>query len=246
MTGEKDVIKKQLVAEIIASKGFKNIACSVVGLSPRTFRCWIAEDPEFRAAVDDAVRIARDYRDDIAEQKLFENVQAGDTTAIIFYCKTRLKGRGFSEKPLPEGVSAPEAVLNPATPIAGIEDKSKVNAITKKKIAAKKSYITRLLKKQGKYTPELSMQVKIAAQLLVRVDMLADEIFDADYKPINVEISREGNERQTINPKDKLYKDLVQQSQKALRALGMNTDSRERKTDNDGFGDFLKQFSGDK
>ena len=44
------------------------------------------------------------------------------------------------------------------------------------------------------------------------------------------------------SPKEKLYLDLLTQSQKALRALGMNTDSRERKTDNDGFADFINQF----
>jgi len=39
--------------------------------------------------------------------------------------------------------------------------------------------------------------------------------------------------------------DFVQQSQKALRALGMNTDAKERKTDNDTFNEFLKEFSED-
>lgn len=86
------------------------------------------------------------------------------------------------------------------------------------------------------------MQVNIAAQLLVRTDMLADEIFNEGHRAVNVEISREGNERESISPKEKLYLDLVQQSQRALRALGMNTDAKERKTDNDGFSEFMKEF----
>jgi hypothetical protein len=121
-------------------------------------------------------------------------------------------------------------------------DGEKIAASIQKKITAKKTYIVKLLKKQNKYTPELSMQVKIVAQLLVRTEILAEQIFDANHKPVNVELSREGNERESISPKEKLYLDLLTQSQKALRALGMNTDSRERKTDNDGFADFINQF----
>lgn len=58
------------------------------------------------------------------------------------------------------------------------------------------------------------MQVKITAQLLVRTEILAEQIFDANHKPVNVELSREGNERESISPKEKLYLDLLTQSQR--------------------------------
>ena len=243
MIQDKEQLKQQIIGEIIKAKGFKTVACTAINLNPRTFRSWMAEDAEFRQAVDDAVEIAREYRDDIAEQKLFEQVNAGDTTAIIFYCKTRLKSRGYSEraqiqdtKPQPQ---------QPTLPAPEIEINTKVASELQKKITAKKNYIVKLLKKQGKYEAELSMQVKITAQLLVRTEILAAQIFDENYQPINTEISREGNKRESINPKEKLYLDLLQQSQKALRALGMNTDSRERKTGDDGFNEFIKQFKED-
>ena len=89
------------------------------------------------------------------------------------------------------------------------------------------------------------MQVTITAQLLVRTEILAEEVLAEEHEAVNVEISREGNERKAISPKEKLYLDFVQQSQKALRALGMNTDAKERKTDNDVFNEFLKEFSED-
>lgn len=63
--------------------------------------------------------------------------------------------------------------------------------------------------------------------------------WQTDNKAVNVEYSREGNERKTIDPKEKLYIELLQQGQKALRALGMNTESKERKSDNDSFNDFM-------
>ena len=242
---EKQAMKNQVVAEIIRCKGFKTVACTNIGLNPRTFRLWMASDPEFKAAVDDAVEIAREFRDDKAEQKLFEQVEAADTTAIIFYCKTRLKNRGYTEKVLPQPQPS-QAPAQPTLPEPTVTDGEKIAASIKKKIRAKKTYIVNLLKKQGKYTAELSYQVDITAQLLIRTEILAEQIFDSGHKPVNVEISREGNERESISPKEKLYLDLTQQCQKALRALGMNTDSRERKTDNDGFNDFMEQFKNDK
>lgn len=241
---DRDKQKAAVVAEIFRSKGFKTVACTNIGLNPRTFRQWMATDAEFRQAVEDAVEIARDYRDDMAEKKLYENVEAGDVTSIIFYCKTRLKNRGYTEKVLPQ----PQPEQAPAQPTLSepqIVDGEKIAASIQRKITAKKTYIVNLLKKQNKYTPELSMQVKIVAQLLVRTEILAEQIFDASHKPVNVELSREGNERESISPKEKLYLDLLTQSQKALRALGMNTDSRERKPDNDGFNDFMQSLKDD-
>ena len=112
-----------------------------------------------------------------------------------------------------------------------------------KKVRNKKQYIIRLLKKQGKYSPELSLQVGLVAQLLVRIETLAEEIFSEDYTTVNVEYSREGNPRELLNPKDRLYLELVKQAQAALKALGMNTDAKERKTDNDSFSDFMQEFN---
>ena len=115
----------------------------------------------------------------------------------------------------------------------------------KKRIRNKKDYIIKLLKKEGKYTAELSMQVTITAQLLVQTDMLAESVAALGPNIIDVEYSREGNERKSINPVVKLYNETAEKAQRALRALGMNTDSKERKTDNDSFSEFMKEFGQD-
>ena len=240
---EREQQKTAVVAEIIRCKGFKTVACTNVKLNPRTFRQWMADDAEFRQAVEDAVEIARDFRDDKAEQKLFEQVEGGDTTAIIFYCKTRLKNRGYTERALPQEAKPEQP--QPQQPTLPEPDGEKIAASIQKRITSKKTYIVKLLKKQGKYTPELSMQVKITAQLLIRTEILAEQISGNGHQPTKIELSREGNERESVSPKEKLYLDLVEQSQKALKALGMNTDSRERKTDNDGFSEFMEQFKND-
>lgn len=235
MKHDRENTKESLVAEIIRTKGFKMTACSNLNVNPRTFQRWMAEDEEFRRAVNDAVSIAREYRDDVVERKLFDLIESGDTTAIIFYCKTRLKYRGYTEK-TQQQPQAPQPALPDTAEAAQ-------STVISRRIKAKKTYIVKLLKKQGKYTPELSMQVKIVAELLVRTDLLAEQIFDGRHQAVNVEFSREGNERESVSPKEKLYLDYLQQSQRALRALGMNNDAKERKPDNDALNDFISQFN---
>lgn len=110
------------------------------------------------------------------------------------------------------------------------------------RIESVKKYIIKLLKKENKYTSELSMQVKIAAQLVVRTDMLAAELSKEGHQPVSVHISREGNARELISPKETLYLQFAQRSLTALRGLGMNFDSKERKGDDDSFGEFMRSF----
>lgn len=205
MIKDKEEIKAAIPAAIIDAKGFKSIACANLQLSPRTFRRWVQEDEDFRAAVNEAVELSREYRDDIAEQKLFKLVEAGDTTATIFYCKTRLKERGYSERmPVP------------------VEDKKRAAEVQdtgeriKKRVTAKKNYIVRLLKKQGKYSPELSVQVTITAQLLVRSEVLSEQI--------TAEGKRTGP---GAKAEERLLLETLRQAQYAVRALGMNADCKQ-------------------
>lgn len=229
--------KIRFLDNLKAAGGIIYVACENTGINRSTYYKWRKEDPEFATAADEV----QEAQIDFVESKLMGLINAGDTTATIFYLKTKGKKRGYSEKFPTQSVPAEPVPSVPELP-APDDAPGKEGKVVLKRIKNKKSYIVKLLKQQGKYTAELSMQVNIAAQLLVRTDMLADEIFNEGHRAVNVEISREGNERESISPKEKLYLDLVQQSQKALRALGMNTDAKERKTDNDGFSEFMKEF----
>lgn len=234
-----DENKQKFLEALNSSYGIIAEACEAMNMSRSTFYRWCKSDEAFKEQVDDVTETQIDY----VESKLIKNISAGDTTAIIFYLKTKGKKRGWTEKQQSEAAVNNEARTDAAlsAPPAEKAVKTAKAAITKR-IKNKKDYIVKLLRQQGKYTAELSMQVTITAQLLVKTEMLAEEVLAEEHESVNVEISREGNERKTISPKEKLYLDFVQQSQKALRALGMNTDAKERKTENDTFNEFLKEF----
>lgn len=224
--------KENFIQALQRSTGIVTAACDAIGISRETYRQWRLKDAEFARAADDVLESQVDH----VESKLLQKINDGDTTAIIFYLKTKGKSRGYTEKA--------QAVL-PAKPAALIEQTTAASETGKgieRKIESKRKYIIQLLKKQGKYTAELSMQVTVAARLLVRGDMLAEEIFSDGHKTVNVEYSREGNERESISPKEKLLLEVSRETQKALQALGMNTNAKERRTDGDNFADFLNEF----
>ena len=349
--------KEKFLAALRHGYGIIATACEAVGIGRSTYYRWYNADQEFKAQVDEVTETQVDF----VESRLIQAIKAGDTTATIFYLKTKGKKRGYSEKVLPKvpgslpnanpSLSSPELAENGVRRIvndaevkrivtdeevrrivtdeevkrivndaevkrivndeevrrlvndaevkrivndaevkrivAGVKDgtvtdeevkrlvideevkriaaragigissesaevegksiAAKVERSAKdearKRIAAKvkrkKAYIVKLLKEQGKYTAELTYQVDITAKLLVRADMVGDEIMADGHQTVNVEYSREGNERKTIDPREKLYVDLLEKGQKALRALGMNTESKERRSDNDELNDFL-------
>lgn len=67
-------------------------ACRETKISRDVFYRW-QRDPKFQQALDHAV----EERLDIIEAALFERINAGDTTAIIFSAKTLCKNRGYVE-----------------------------------------------------------------------------------------------------------------------------------------------------
>lgn len=218
--------------ELAKGYGIIATACEKVGVSRTTYYRWCNADPAFKEKADEITETQVDF----VESKLLQQINEGDTTAIIFYLKTKGKKRGYNEKAL-QAQEKPQPTI--ALPVQMSEADMKKIAT---RVKNKKAYIVKLLKEQGKYTAELTYQVDITAQLLVRAEMLGDEILADGHKAVNVEYSREGNERVTVNPKEKLYLEVLEKGQKALRALGMNTESKERKTDSDSVNNFFSEM----
>jgi hypothetical protein len=232
--------KLEFIDALREKRGIVRDACLQVGINRSTYYRWRKEDDEFVEEAD----LVMDEQGDLVESRLLDLIEAGDTSATIFYCKTKLKNRGYTERnqetkkqqPEPEPVEIPDKF--DVAEMLNVDAKEVTRLVDNKK-----RYLIKQLKAQNKYSEELSMQVKITAQLLVKKDMLAEEVLSTSHKSILVQTSREGDARATVNPQDKLYLDYAQQSQRALRALGMNNDAKDRKDTNDGLADFMNQFS---
>ena len=88
-------IKKKLMIEALRkSLGIVTDACKEVGIDRTLYYRWLKEDEEFRRKVEELEDIALDF----AESMLLKKIKEGDTTAIIFYMKTKGKKRGYIEK----------------------------------------------------------------------------------------------------------------------------------------------------
>lgn len=122
--------------------------------------------------------------------------------------------------------------------------KKKVSPLTSK-VMGRKKYMMEVLKKTGKYTADLAQQVDIAARLYIRLRVYEEQMSSPDYEVLIKELSREGNERLSVNPLESTYRLCLEQYQSALRALGMNVDSKERKQQTDAFSDFMNQMTND-
>jgi hypothetical protein len=86
--------KKAVLEALESSLGVVSEAVKMVGIHRATFYEWLKNDPEFKKEVDNINETAIDC----AETALYRKIKSGDTTAIIFYLKTKGKKRGYVEK----------------------------------------------------------------------------------------------------------------------------------------------------
>jgi len=86
--------KKALIEALEKSLGVVTTACKLVGIARSTFYEYMKDDPEFAEAVKDIDEVTIDF----AESQLHKQIKDGNTTATIFYLKTKGKKRGYVEK----------------------------------------------------------------------------------------------------------------------------------------------------
>lgn len=68
--------------------------CKKVNIDRQTYYNWMSSNSTFKKAINDCQEGLIDF----AETKLMEKIKDGDTTANIFFLKTKGKGRGYVEK----------------------------------------------------------------------------------------------------------------------------------------------------
>lgn len=86
--------KKALLTALEKALGVVTIACKDVGVGRTTFYNYYNADTEFKKAVDDVENIALDF----AESQLHKQIKEGNTTATIFFLKTKGRKRGYIER----------------------------------------------------------------------------------------------------------------------------------------------------
>lgn len=86
--------KKAMVEALEKSLGVVTTACKQVGISRDTHYRWLKEDEEYKQTVNEISDVALDF----AESQLFKQIRDGNTTATIFFLKTKGKHRGYIEK----------------------------------------------------------------------------------------------------------------------------------------------------
>jgi len=87
--------KQNLMLEMLEkSAGNVSVACKKVGISRQTHYQWSDDSDTYKSKVEDIQEGLIDF----AETKLMEQIKEGNTTASIFFLKTKGKGRGYVEK----------------------------------------------------------------------------------------------------------------------------------------------------
>lgn len=109
-----DINKKALLEALGKSMGNVASACRATGLSRQTFYRYRDEDPEFRLALEDIKEDSKDF----AESSLFQQIKDKNTTATIFYLKTKCKDRGYVERQEIENTGNPQIIIQPLSPEA--------------------------------------------------------------------------------------------------------------------------------
>lgn len=94
MATKTNILKNNLIKALEQSLGVVTTACKKVKCNRSTFYKYYNNDPKFKAEVDAIQDIALDF----VESKLFEQIKDDNTTATIFYLKTKGRKRGYIER----------------------------------------------------------------------------------------------------------------------------------------------------
>ena len=103
MTNSDNIKKKAMIEALTKSLGIVTLACKEVDIARQTHYRWMQEDEKYRQDVEDVADIALDF----AESKLHKQIDKEDTTATIFYLKTKGRRRGYIER---VGIDLPEKI----------------------------------------------------------------------------------------------------------------------------------------
>jgi hypothetical protein len=111
--------KAKLLDCLRETSGIVAYACEKAGISRVTYYNWCKEDPEFKRKAEDI----QELQIDVAEAALLKKIKNEDTTAIIFYLKTKGKNRGYSERHEIGGINGSPIAMDVDTSTLGEEER---------------------------------------------------------------------------------------------------------------------------
>lgn len=94
MARKKEFTPKEIIEALEGASGIQAAAARKLGTSRQTIMNYIKDNEEVRAAYE----IVNESTIDKVENKLLEQINSGNITAIIFYLKTKAKHRGYVER----------------------------------------------------------------------------------------------------------------------------------------------------
>ena len=97
--------KKAMLAALEKTLGIVSTACKACGVTANSHAHYMKTDPEYKAAADGMIDIALDF----VESKLFQAINEGQVTAIIYYLNNHGKRRGYAH-PKAEANNEPQKI----------------------------------------------------------------------------------------------------------------------------------------
>jgi len=94
MNESRHIKKESILAALEKSLGIVTVACKQSDIPRSTYYKWLKEDEEFALKVKDIENIALDF----GESQLHKQIGDGNTSATIFFLKTKGKKRGYIER----------------------------------------------------------------------------------------------------------------------------------------------------
>ena len=94
MNESRHIKKESILKALESSLGVVTVACKSADVPRSTYYKWLNEDEEFAKQVQDIENIALDF----GESQLHKQIGDGNTSATIFFLKTKGKRRGYIER----------------------------------------------------------------------------------------------------------------------------------------------------
>ena len=94
MNKSRHIKKEAMLQALENSLGVVTVACKQSDTPRSTYYKWLKEDEQFAKDVKEIENIALDF----AESQLHTQMKDGNTSATIFYLKTKGKKRGYIER----------------------------------------------------------------------------------------------------------------------------------------------------